>query len=169
MVDITSGNLGDILAKLKDRADFVKLQEVRAYRIGTLTLAEAMAEVDRQITQKLEHIHNSRSHGNHARARLQEDVLEQHRAVHAALAEVAGRADADALHVRIRSGTGSRFRARFPGIDGAKWHTVPFTIANVAVVAVQNRTLREVAHRTREADFVRVAVAGLFEVFERRQ
>ena len=167
--DITAENLADVLEELKDKADFVKLQQVRAYRVGVLTLQEAMEEVNRQILLKQEHIDRSRHHGNHARARLQEQVLTNAQEVFVQLRALAARSDADALHVRLRSGTGSRFRARFPGVGSEKWFTVPFTIANIAVVGVVDKDMRNVSPRSREREYERIAVCGLFEVFEPRK
>lgn len=167
--DITAENLADVVKQLQDRADFVKLQQVRAYRVGMLTLQEAMEEVGRQITAKLEHIERSRWHGNHARAEMQERVLAEAREVFAQLEALAARTDADALHVRLRSGTGSRFRARFPGVGSEKWFTVPFTIANIAVVGVRDKNMHNVSPRSREREYERIAVCGLFEVFEPRK
>lgn len=167
-VAITSANLEQVVELLKDPADFVKFQQKVAYRIGRLTLQEALDEIAGHIRTQLFYIENSEKASNYERARRQEAVLRGHEETQKILRQVAARADADGLHVRIRSGIGTRFRARFPGIDDGKWLTVPFTVANVAVIGVADRGLRGVHNRTRETRFERIAVAGIFEVFEEK-
>lgn len=168
-MDITSQSLKEVMGLLKDPADFVKVQQILAYRIGTLTLQEALDEIARQVQQQLQYIENSEAASNYRRADQQKNVLSAQRETQAILRGVADRADVDALHVRIRSGTGTRFRAKFSGVDGGKWCTTPFTVANVAIIAVRDQAIRAVHKRTRETQYVRVAVAGHFEVFEERQ
>jgi len=163
--DFTSENVPEIIDALKDRADFVRMKRFSAYRAGTLTLAEAVAEIEQRMISQRRFIENSIEASNYARSDAQTEKFHEMQGIRQTLLRLADLSDADALHVRIRSGHGFRFRARFPTIAETKWTTVPFTIANVAIVNAADRGLRGVDKREKPAAFGFVVSAGSFAVF----